>query len=104
MIPDELDDCIKEHQAKFWQVCASMDAEELFARLPIVYPVMYQTDLPGVSKFPVDEWSTHGLPVGPLGAHTDRSRVLKARHRLRSDLKSNAAEVSPTDRRMHTRP
>ena len=64
-----------------------MDAEELFARLPIVYPVMYHTDLPGVSKFPVDEWIEQGRPVGPGGAHTDRSRVLKARHRLRSHLK-----------------
>ena len=81
-----LDDCIKEHHAKFWQVCATMDAEDLFAQLTIVYPVMYHTGLPGVSKFPVDEWVKQGQPVGPLGAHTDRSRALRARHRLRSDL------------------
>ena len=82
-----IDDCIKQRQAKCWQVCASMDAEELYDQLTIVCPVMRRTGLPGVSKFPVDEWVKQGQPVGPLGAHTDRSRVLKARHRLRSDLK-----------------
>ena len=82
-----IDDCIKQHQAKFWEVCQSMDADELYDKLTIVYPVMHRTGLPGVSKFPVDEWVKQGQPVGPLGAHTDRSRVLKARHRLRSDLK-----------------
>ena len=64
-----------------------MDAEELYDKITIVYPVMHSTGLPGVSKFPVDEWVSQGQPVGPLAAHTDRSRVLKARHRLRSDLK-----------------
>jgi len=64
-----------------------MDAEGLHSQLTIVYPVMHQTDLPGVSKFPVDDWVKQGQPAGPLGAHTDRSRGLKARHRLRSDLK-----------------
>ena len=86
-MPEIIDDCIKANQAKLWQVCASMDADELYAQLTIVYPVMCRTDLPGVSKFPVDDWVKQGKPVGPLGAHTDRSRVLKARHRLRSDLK-----------------
>ena len=71
----------------FWQVCASMDADELYDSLTIVYPVAHCTDFPGVPKFPVDRWVKDGMPVGPLGAHTDRSRVLKARHRLRSDLK-----------------
>ena len=87
LIPEIIDDTIKAHQAKFWKVCASMDAEELYDRLTIVYPVMHCTDFPGVSKFPVDEWVKQGKPAERLGAHTDRSRVLKTRHPLPSDLK-----------------
>ena len=69
-MPEIIDDCIKANQAKFWKVCASMDAEDLYDRLTIVYPVMHCADLPGVSKFPVDEWVKQGKPVGRLGAHT----------------------------------
>ena len=87
LIPEIIDDTIKANQAKFWKVCASMDAEKLYDQLTIVYPVMHCTELPGVSKFPVDEWVKQGKPVGRLGAHTDRSRVLKTRHPLPSDLK-----------------
>ena len=82
-----LDDCVKARQAKFWQVCASMDAEGLCNQLTIVRRVMHQKDLPGVSKFPVDQWVQQGQPAGLLGAHTDRSRGLKARRRLRSKRK-----------------
>ena len=64
-----------------------MGAEGLRSKLTIVCPVMHRTDLPGVPKFPVGEWAKQGQPAGPFRAHTDRSRGLKARHRLRSDLK-----------------
>ena len=43
-------------------------AEDLYSQLTIVHPVMHRTDLPGVSKFPVDDWVKQGQLAGPSGA------------------------------------
>ena len=66
-LPKELDDEIKKVQGDFMKALGHLTDEEILERLPKAYPAKdYLVDpehLPGVGRFPVDEWIKEGKPI-----------------------------------------
>lgn len=64
-IPEALDDAIKGAKLAFMEAVKQLTPEEIKADMPLMFPSTHVMDpaiLPGVSKFPVDEWERSGEP------------------------------------------
>ena len=64
-IPEALDDAIKAHKLAFIEAQKLLTAQEIMDQLPVVFPSTHIVDpklLPGVSRFPIDDWKAAGEP------------------------------------------
>ena len=66
-LPQELDDEIKNHTGQWMLAAKNLSDEEILQSLPKVYPCaknLVNGDLlPGVGRFPVDQWIKDGRPI-----------------------------------------
>ena len=62
-IPRAFDDLIKEKHAAFQLAQAATDPEELQVAMPMAYRLTYACGIPGVARYPVDEWGAAGRPA-----------------------------------------
>ena len=63
-MPQELDDAIKGHHAKFYMAQKELTPQELLDVLPVSFPVTHNVkEFPGVSNYPVDAWEDAGSPM-----------------------------------------
>ena len=63
-MPQELDDAIKGHHAKFYMAQKELTPQELMDVLPVSFPVTHNIkEFPGVSSYPVDAWEDAGSPM-----------------------------------------
>ncbi len=69
LIPEIIDDEVKKVQADWVGALRQLTPEELFELIPVTYPKMNAVRtpagfyLPGVSKFPVNQWIADDYPV-----------------------------------------
>ena len=59
--PEILDDDVKK--IHFQECLASMTADETYERIPCTLPKRNHTGVPGVSRFPIEEWKAQGSPT-----------------------------------------
>ena len=59
--PEILDDDMKK--IHFQECLASMTADETYERIPCTLPKRNHTSVPGVSRFPIEEWTARGSPT-----------------------------------------
>ena len=62
-IPAIIDDEIKKVQQHFYEAAKHLTAESLKAAIQVSFPAIYnEKDMPGISRFPIDEWTEKGQP------------------------------------------
>jgi hypothetical protein len=64
-IPEALDDAIKGKKLAFMEAFKQLTPAEIKAEMPVMFPSTHIFDvtcLPGVARFPVDEWEKSGEP------------------------------------------
>ena len=62
-LPQQLDDEIKEVIFEWHEAAGRITAEEILEAVPTTFPTTYPTNVPGVSKFDVQDWINKGKPT-----------------------------------------
>ena len=60
-----------------------LSPEDILAHVPQVFPVSNRTEVPGVSRFPMEDWQRSGCPTLTLAGWCAMCQVIAAK-----DLKS----------------
>ena len=62
-LPQKLDDEIKKVLLEFHEASGQVTAEEILENVPMVFPKTHKTDVPGVSRFDVEDWIKKDSPT-----------------------------------------